>query len=333
MTVKDTLESVELILNSNGNILVVTEDENSGTTESLEIVLSTTEDFFWADGNRLFRKNDQTIFEYVEGDFVEQFQNERAMSYSFFMTKALGIKLNFDSNSTSWHFRDQGGGEFDAKIDDIWSFPIIGDQSVFLATLNPKNKIASFNYKGELQWQLDISKLGTYLDHDRDHSGRWEHQICLIENTLVIPITENKVLGVDSKSGDVSWNCEYIPNECSVHNEELYCFSDTYKTINHLSGEEINSLTIPEQLKMKGYDTYCEKLVTEEYIFTVGNIDTVICKWDKTNGRLLDEYRIHPENETGRTGLNIPRKMNCVQYNRNTLYVKDSSKTLHVIEV
>jgi hypothetical protein len=184
-------------------------------------------------------------------------------------------------------------------------------------------------------WHFSVSDLGRYTDHEGTHEGKIDGHILESNGVLVLRVSGNRLIGIDNKNGKLLWEKKPKGNGFYYQNykDELYILHENVCQLDPLTGEEKPLFPFFEELKRQKADDYVKILLTDKYLFSIGQWDLVILQWDKKTGELLWRHEIHPDKKKGRNGITLKGDiLEPIQYGSGKLYVLDSTKTLHIFD-
>lgn len=188
---------------------------------------------------------------------------------------------------------------------------------------------------GHPLWQFSVSELGRYSDHEGTHEGKIDGPIIESNGVLVLRVSGNRLIGIDNKTGKLLWEKKPKGNGFyyQTYKDELYILHENFCLLNPHTGDEMPMFPFFEELERQKAENYVKVLLTDKYLFSIGQWDLVILQWDKKTGELLWRHEIHPDKKKGRSGITLKGDvLEPVQYGNGKLYVLDSTKTLHIFE-
>ncbi len=139
-----------------------------------------------------------------------------------------------------------------------------------------------------------------------------------------------KRIGIDLESGIVLWLKTYpvldVP-EFRNYKGELLAFGKMFSKVDPHTGEVIEDYFPFKELT----GCYHKLLITDEYLFT-STLKTEFKQISRKSGKVIWSHTLYADKEASRRGKTI-NVNDPLQYADGNLYVLDSEKTLHILDV
>lgn len=194
---------------------------------------------------------------------------------------------------------------------------------------------------GEVLWVHSVAELGEWEDFIGKKKGVVRGPIYRIGDILIVGISSNKLIALDSKTGKLLWFNQYDQEgfDYLVYKGELYTFHKYHCKADYRTGAE--ERLFPFYLR---WDELKEefgvlldfryKIMTDKYIITISQHGCGMLKWDRGSGEIVEKIRRVPPEKAGRHGLVVEGGvLDPIQYEDGKLYVLDSEGVLSIYEI
>ena len=208
----------------------------------------------------------------------------------------------------------------------------------FASITNDYQEFILFNYLEKLpKWTFSAKHLGTYTDYTGIHEGKIKGEVFKCRNTIISELsspqlvgTNVKFVGLDIESGNLLWVKEFpldFYTRLVNYKDELLVLGEYLWKMDPTTGELLERY-IPFFEMVGRYHNF---LITDDYIFTY-TLKTEIKQLSRKTGVILWSDTLYGDKEAGRRGKTINGN-DPIQYADGKLYVLDSEKVLHVLDV
>lgn len=327
--------------------------------------LTEIDDYYLIENNSIFRKGSQlynnkefigdigknSVFKKLNQLYIKQSNVYRSLSFNPFLIGEYEIISNDLTVISEIEFvtlkleyaKKSSEVSFYKDFQEIWScfyndfIRILSlKETLLLSFLNEKSKLLCVNIEnGQVRWDFSASELGKFSDHEGIHEGKIDGSILECNGILIMSVTGNKLIGIDNKNGKLLWKNEYPPKGFfyQQYKNEFFTLHENFCQINLHTGEEKSLYPFFKVFEEQNTEAYTKQILTDKYLFTIGQWDLVILQWDKKTGEILWRHELYPKTKTGRNGITLKGDvLEPVQYDNGKLYVLDSTKTLHIFD-
>jgi hypothetical protein len=294
--------------------------------------------FLWKVNNNTFiRKNTNQLYilestcklnylyEIDPGHNILPFSNEIIIDYN-----SMGLRSEFTFINLVNNSRFKLYIENCLRSIQFYPFLILIDINTEIVTLYSYNS-------NTILWTFSAKELGAYDDYEGHHEGKIACPIIECNGVLVTGLSTHMVgdgiakrIGIDVESGIVLWLKAYpaldVP-EFRNYKGELLAFGKMFSKVNPHTGEVIEDYFPFKELT--GY--YHKLLITDEYLFT-STLKTELKQISRKSGKVIWTHTLYADKEAGRRGKKVNGN-DPLQYAGGKLYVLDSEKTLHILDV
>lgn len=210
--------------------------------------------------------------------------------------------------------------------------------SIF-ASLRNNNIIVNIDLlSGSLIWQQDLSVYCEYIDYDREYQkGKIENIIGLYNEILWLATSNYTILGLDKKNGEIRHLIKDLPNtkrDVSFSNAFLDAdkgiihnlTTTTYCSIDCLQGNIVDYDITEETKQNQATPSSAKTAYDGENIYfqdSYSNNEVKVGAFNVIDKKIVWKYVFSDKNI---------RTLLEVKYANNRLYVKDSNRTLHILE-
>lgn len=194
---------------------------------------------------------------------------------------------------------------------------------------------------GEVLWMHSVEEICSWEDVDGKHRGRVDGSIYRIGDILIMEITSNKLIALDSKTGKLLWFNQYdqVGFDYLVYKGELYTFHKYHCKADYRTGVE--ERFFPFYLRRDELREYFGiwidfryKIMTDKYITTISKHGCGMLKWDRGSGEIVEKIRRVPPEKASRHGIMVHGGvLDPIQCEEGKLYVLDSEGVLSIYEI
>ena len=192
-------------------------------------------------------------------------------------------------------------------------------------------------YTNKIKWTFSAKVLGTYTDYAGVHEGKIKGKVFKCQNSIIAELsspqlvgTNVKFVGLDIESGNLLWLKEFpldFYTRLVNYKDELLVLGEYLWKMDPATGELLERY-FPFFEVVGRYHNF---LITDDYIF-IYTLKTEIKQLSRKTGVILWSDALYGDKEAGRRGKTINGN-DPIQYADGKLYLLDSEKVLHVLDV
>lgn len=182
---------------------------------------------------------------------------------------------------------------------------------------------------GQHIWQFEVASLGKYRDQEGEQKGKVKGKIRLWQNILIVPLTNQRMIGIDYNSGVLLWNT-FAWERYEIYQNNIVLFDESdYLEINPTNGEVLRKEDLSEYLqKENGIERIPEFKVADGRIYFTDYKKMKIGILDLQSLKLIELITIDHQKDAWQIGdLEINNKKIYIME-----YLEDMSKNLHIYE-
>jgi len=343
MKKKLKIQNVKGVFQAVGCIVITGEGLFSEYLVSEIFSINDMENFYWAQDKRIFKKLLGEISELnpKHMTFEKRLSGSDKMSYNLSVSNAIGFDFSFKTKNTQIKFFEGGSEVWSKEVEGIFSFPVMSLKYMFFSSLKPGNKIIALNTKdGGVLWQLDLSELGKYTDHEGEHSGKVKTEVKYFapDNSVIFGVTDEvsknwagkKFLSVDAESGDIKWI--YKPEDERTLREDFYFYKNlmyllsgsNLLIIDPYTGKVKEDHDLSDQFSANSLESFNNYTIQNNKLYFSDTDHKKIGVINLSSYQIEEVVKVETENADW-----IEQPV----VNNKYLYVKDSNNTLHVFEL
>lgn len=294
--------------------------------------------YLYETGNKILVQNDYDFYEIekggqtsklpFQGKYINIVSKNKILEYYRGVNGENRVKLHVD-NKIVWDNRYEYLEKL-ATQDSIFLSSSYESKDIF------KKDLITFN----TLWQLDVSEMGKYTDHEGEHSGKVKTDIKYFEpsNSLIFGITDQisknwvgiKFVSIDAKTGNIKWI--YKPEDERTLREDFYFYNNlmyllsgsNLLIIDPYTGKVKEDHDLSDQFSGESIESYNNYTIQNNKLYFSDTKHKKIGVINLNNFQVEEVVNVETENADW-----IERPI----VNDSHLYVKDSNKTLHVFEL